>query len=129
MGFALLEAGRFKKALAAFTRAARLDPGSGQVHRERAEALQSLGLPKRALAAADRAAGMDPGDPAVHIVRGAALYGLGRAGVGDAGRSASFLRPAHPYQTPCLRLEEKPAGLRASSGRAHGGGLRARITG
>lgn len=72
--------GAHKRALAAFTGAARLDPRRSDAHYGRARSLQHIGLAKRSLAAIDRAAakGMDGAD--MRLVCGDILCGLGRHG-------------------------------------------------
>ena len=83
---ALLDAGHFNDAIAAFTEAIRLNPKDFEAYHCRAFAFQKMGQPSRAIADYTEAIRLDPTAPNPHINRGDARRDGRRSARGVAGR-------------------------------------------
>ena len=123
-GLLLLGYIQLKEALAAFTRAARLDPDNWRAHRGRSEALQLLGFHKKALAAVDRAVSIEPRNADTHLVRCIALHGMGR--LGEAGAALGEARRLEPGSKSAAMVADA-LGIKAGRARGGNGGVSAAL--
>ncbi|MEA2001144.1 MAG: tetratricopeptide repeat protein, partial [Actinomycetota bacterium] len=77
-GFALVELGRYKKAVKAYDRAIELAPTAWALYAARGLALDQLGRYEESVVAFDRAIELDPGVVESHFNKGVPLRNLGR---------------------------------------------------